>query len=140
MNALSRFDPFRDFWPEAFGRFPSAALRVPEGMPAEIRLDVSETASAYEVRAEIPGARKEDIHVRVDGNRVSISAERKQEREQKEGERVLLRELVSGSVARSFQLAQDLDEREVKARLEDGVLRLTLPKRSGGGARRVEIE
>ena len=72
MNALSRFDPFRDFWPEAFGRFPSAALRVPEGMPAEIRLDVSETASAYEVRAEIPGARKEDIHVRVDGNRVVV--------------------------------------------------------------------
>lgn len=138
MNALTRVDPFRDFWPEVFGRWP--AVRVPEGVPAEIRLDVSENGGANEVTAEMPGARKEDIHVRVEGNRVSISAARQQAREQKDGERVLLRELVSGSVARSFQLAHDIDEREVKARLEDGLLRLTLPKRGGGGARRVEIE
>ena len=71
---------------------------------------------------------------------MSIAAERQQTREQKEGERVLLRELVSGSVARSFTLAQDIDEAAVQARLEDGVLTLLLPKRSGGGARRIEIQ
>lgn len=138
MNALSRFDPFRDFWPEFAGRWPGAP-RAPEGMPAEIRLDVSETPTAYAVKAEIPGAKKEDIHVRVEGNSVSISAERKQEREKKEGERVLVRELVQGSVARGFTLAHDVDEREVTAKLEDGVLHLNLPKRQGGSARKIEI-
>jgi HSP20 family protein len=133
----TRFDPFREFWPEVFARLPA---RAPEGVPAEIRLDVSETPGAYSVRAEMPGARKEDIHVRVEGNAVSIAAERQQTREQKEGERVLLRELVSGSVARSFTLAQDIDEAAVQAKLEDGVLTLLLPKRSGGGARRIEIQ
>lgn len=139
MNTLTRFDPFRDFWPELSGRWPGT-LRMPEGMPGEIKLDVSETPAAYTVRADIPGAKKEDIHVRVEGNSVSISAERKQEREKKEGERVLLRELVQGSVARSFTLAHDIDEREVVAKLEDGVLNLTLPKRQGGSARKIEIQ
>lgn len=139
MNTLSRFDPLRELWPELMGRWPST-LRTVEGVPAEIKLDVSETPTAYTVRAEIPGARKEDIHLRVEGNRVALSAERRLEREQKEGERVLLRELVSGSVARSFQLAHDIDEREVQAKLEDGVLKLTLPKRVGSSARRIEIQ
>lgn len=136
MAGLTRIDPFRDFWPELMGRW---AVRAPEGTPTEIKLDVSETEKAYEVKAEIPGAKKEDIHLRVDGNTVSISAERRQEREQKDGERVLLRELSYGSVARAFTLAHDIDEREVVAKLEDGLLKLTLPKRQGSSAKRIEI-
>lgn len=139
MSALTRFDPFRDLLAEFGNRWP-ASLRGPEGAPVEIKLDVSETDKAYEVKAEIPGVKKEDIHVRVEGGYVSISAERRQEREQKEGERVLLRELVQGSASRSFSLAHEIDEREVVAKLEDGVLRLSLPKRSGGSARRIEIQ
>jgi HSP20 family protein len=147
MSNLTRFDPFRDmfrsplaeFWPEFGGRVP-AAFRGTEGLPADIRLDVAEAAEAYTVKAEIPGARKEEIHVRVEGATVAISAERKSTREQKEGERVLLRELVQGSVARSFTLAHEVDEAGVSAKLEDGVLTLVLPKRRGGASRRIEVQ
>lgn len=139
MAAITRFDPFRDFWPELSARWPTGQ-RLPEGSAPEIKLDVHETDKAYEVKAEIPGAKKEDIHLRVEGNYVAISAERRQEREQKQGERVLLRELVQGTVSRGFSLAHDIDEREVVAKLEDGVLRLTLPKRSSATARRIEIQ
>lgn len=138
MSALTRFDPLRDLLAEFGGRWP-AVLRLPDGTPTEIKLDVSETDKAYEVKAEIPGAKKEDIHVHVDGSYVSISAERREEREKKEGERALLREIVQGSVSRGFSLPLAIDEREVQAKLEDGVLRLTLPKRSGGAARRIDI-
>jgi len=140
MSNLTRFDPFRDLWPElSSGRWP-AAVRMPEGMPAEIKLDVSETPTAYAVKAEIPGAKKEDIHVHVEGNVVSIQAQREQKTEKKEGERVILRELVSGSVSRSFSLSHEIEDREVVAKLEDGVLNLTLPKRRGGAAKRIDVQ
>jgi len=139
MADITRFDPFRDFWPELGARWPKG-LRLPEGSGPEIKLDVHETDKAYEVKAEIPGAKKEDIHVHVDGSYVSISAERREQREKKEGERVLLREMVQGSVSRGFSLPLAIDEREVQAKLEDGVLRLTLPKRSGGASRRIDIQ
>jgi HSP20 family protein len=147
MSNLTRFDPFRDLmrgsfgdlWPEFGSRWP-AALRAAEGMPGEIRLDVAEAADAYTVKAEIPGAKKEEIHVRVEGATVAIGAEHQSVREEKEGERVLLRERVQGSVARSFTLAHEVDESAVSAKLEDGVLTLVLPKRRGGASRRIEIQ
>lgn len=139
MSALTRFDPLRDLLAEFGGRWP-AVLRQPDGTPTEIKLDVTETDKAHEVKAEIPGAKKEDIHVHVDGSYVSISAERREQREKREGERVLLREMVQGSVSRGFSLPLAIDEREVLAKLEDGVLRLTLPKRGGGASRRIAIQ
>lgn len=139
MSALTRFDPLRDLLAEFGGRWPTV-LRQPDGTPTEIKLDVSETDKAYEVKAEIPGAKKEDIHVHVDGSYVSITAERREQHEKKDGERVLLREMVQGSVSRGFSLPLAIDEREVQAKLEDGVLRLTLPKRSGGASRRIDIQ
>lgn len=83
------------------------------------------------VRADIPGVKKEDIKVNVDGNVVSISAEVKQEKEEKEGERVIRSERYRGEVSRSFSLGQDVDEGAAQAKYADGVLELTLPKKSG---------
>ncbi|HEY5324118.1 MAG TPA: Hsp20/alpha crystallin family protein [Caldimonas sp.] len=137
MNALTRLDRFEDLMPEFFRRI-SRPLAVAE--PGDIRLDVTENDKDYQVRAEIPGAKKEDMRVHVDGNFVSISAEVRKDKEEKSGGRVLVRESYYGRVSRGFSLAHEIDDKAVAAKLEDGVLKLTLPKREGSGARTIPIQ
>ena len=84
--------------------------------------------------------KKEDIQVSIDGNRVSISAETKMEKEEKEGEKMLRSERYSGKVARSFTLANEVDEAQAQAKYSDGVLELTLPKKPGATARKLAIQ
>jgi HSP20 family protein len=140
MSALTRFEPFEDFVPDFFRRF------MPRGMPMlepmqDIRVDIEEDDKQYVVRAEIPGAKKEDLRVEVDGNRVSIAAEIRKDREEtKQKGRVLVRETYEGNVSRSFSLPQDIDDTRVGAKLDNGVLKLTLPKSEGSRNRRVTIE
>ena len=105
-----------------------------------ITLDVAEKDNSYVVTAEIPGAKKEDIQIKIDGPQVSIKAERSGTRETKDGERVLLKERYFGKVARSIELAQDIDEAKAEARYNDGVLELTLPKKAQTGARQIAIQ
>lgn len=112
------------------------------GAPAatpSIRMDVKEQENAYMVHAELPGVKKEDIHVTVDGNQVAISAEVRQENEEKDGERILRSERYFGKVSRSFQLAQDIDDTQAIAKFNDGVLELTLPKRAAASSKRLSI-
>ena len=97
--------------------------------PVQLRIDVSETETAYTVHAEIPGVKKDDIHVAIDGNQVEISAEVKNEKEVKEGEKVLRSERYYGKVYRAFALGQDIDDAATEARYADGVLELKLPKK-----------
>lgn len=139
MNALTRFERMNDFFPDFFRGFPRA-LRLAEGMPNDIRIDVTETDKQYEVRAEIPGARKEDIKVNVNHNFVSISAEIKREKEEKQGKRVLMTETYTGMVSRGFTLEHEVDAKEVSAKFEDGVLKLTLPKLEGSGSRTIAVK
>lgn len=137
MANISRWDPLDDFFRGFFVR------PVEFGTPAEapsIKVDVKEGTDAFAVHAELPGVKKEDIHVSIDGPVVSISAERKQEKEVKEGERVLRTERYFGKVSRSFQLGQDLDEARASAKFNDGVLELTLPKKVTAAAKRLTIE
>ena len=140
MSALTRYDPIDRLFPELFRRVGWPARFAEEDSPGEIRIDVTEKDKDYEVRAEIPGAKKEDIRVKVDGNFVSISAEVKKDREEKSAGRVVLRETYVGSASRGFSLAHEIDAKGVVAKLEDGVLKLTLPKREGGGAKAIEIQ
>jgi HSP20 family protein len=105
-----------------------------------MRVDVKEDNDAYQIHAELPGISKEDIHVHIDGPVVSISAERKQEKEVKEGERVLRTERYYGKVSRSFQLGQEVDEERSSAKFADGVLNLSLPKKAAAQARRLTID
>jgi len=107
---------------------------------ALISLDVAEKDNTYVVTAEIPGAKKEDIKIQIDGAQVSIKAERSGTREAKDGERVLLKERFFGKVSRSIELAQDIDEEKVEARYNDGVLELTLPKKAQTSARQITIQ
>ena len=108
--------------------------------PSQMKVDVKETDSGYTVQAEVPGVPKEDIHVSVEGNVVSLRAEVRQLDQQVEGEKVLRSERYFGQVARSFQLPADIDAARAKAKYDNGVLTLTLPKKQGGNAQRVAIE
>jgi len=134
---LTRFDPFREM-DDMLGNFMMRPFWR-ESMTAEpqIRMDVKEADGKYVVNAEIPGVSKDDIHVSIEGNRVSISAEVKHEKEARDGERVIRSERSYGMASRSFSLADEIDEGKVDAKYTDGVLELTLPKKPG--AKRKEI-
>ncbi|HJV62149.1 MAG TPA: Hsp20/alpha crystallin family protein [Albitalea sp.] len=138
MGALTRMEQLDDLFPEFFRRW-NRPLAFGAEAPAEIRMDLTENDKDYQVRAVIPGAKKEDIHVTVDGNFVSIVAEVKKEKEEKSGGRVLMKESYYGSASRGFSLAHEIDDKRVVAKLEDGVLKLTLPKREGNGMHRIAI-
>jgi HSP20 family protein len=138
MTRLSVYDPFAEVFPELF-RGLMAPVKAPEGTALEIKVDVKESATDYTVHAELPGVAKDDIHVEIDGNRVSISGEVKRESEKKEGERVLRSERYYGSVARSFALANEIDESKSQAKYDNGVLTLTLPKRAVAGGKKLTI-
>lgn len=114
-------------------------VQMDKDMP-QIRMDVKEDATNYAVHADIPGVNKEDIHVSIDGNTVSISAEVKKSFEQKEGETVLRRERSFGRVSRSFSLENEIDEASANARYQDGVLELVLPKKVAAAARRLAVQ
>lgn len=145
MANISRYDPFEvafEPFDDLFrGFFRPVRL---EGMPAmptmQIRMDVKEDDKGYTVHADIPGVKKEDIHVSIDGNQVSISAEVKKETEQKEGEKVLRSERYYGKVARSFTLGQDINEADAKAKYADGVLELSLPKKAVTAAKKLMVQ
>ena len=138
-SELARFDPFWDV-DDIFDRFMMRPL-MREGMEIEpqIKMDVKEADGKYVVNAEIPGVNKDDIHVTVEGNRVSISAEVKQEKETKEGERVIRCERSYGMASRSFTLADEVDQGKVEAKYNNGVLELTLPKKPGSKRKEISI-
>ena len=142
MNSLvsrgSLFDEFfKDIAPGFYVR-PLHGDNLPA--PSQIKVDVKETDEGYTVQAEVPGVAKEDIHVSLEGNAVSLRAEVRQQDQQTEGEKVLRSERYYGAVARSFQLPSDIDAEQCKARYDNGVLTLTLPKKQGGNAQRLAIE
>jgi HSP20 family protein len=147
MNALTRFERLDDMFPDMFRRMMRPLAVAPAGFdaPGEIRIDVSEDDKSYEVRAEVPGAKKEDIRVTVDRNYVSISAEVKRETEEKSGKdnksgRTLVKELYYGSAARSFTLAHEVDEKAAQAKYDNGVLVLKLPKKLEASSRNLSIQ
>jgi len=142
MANISRYDPFGDVFDDLLKGFFVRPMAY-EGQPAapgRIKIDVSEKDSAYVVHAEIPGVKKEDIQVNIDGDQVSISAEARVETEVRENERVLHRERYYGKVARAFRLGTDIDQSAANAKYADGVLELTLPKKADVAGRQLTIQ
>ena len=137
MANITRYDPLDDFFRGFFVR-PVEMGNMPEA--PGVKIDVKEQEKAFVVHAEMPGIRKKDIHMVIDGPTVSISAERKQEKEVKDGERVLRTERYFGKVSRSFQLGQDIDDGAASAKFTDGVLELTLPKKAATQSKRLTID
>lgn len=143
MNSLiSRGNLFDDFFRDVAPGFYIKPLHGdPLPAPAQIKIDVTETDKAYTVQAEVPGVSKEDIHVSVDGNIVTLRAEVKQQDSSDRDEKVLRSERYFGAVSRSFQLQSDIDQEQSKAKYSNGVLTLTLPKKKAvGGTQRLTIE
>jgi len=141
MANITRWDPFDDF-DDLFKGFFLRPVRVEAGEPAQmrIRMDVKEDDKAYVVHAEMPGVSKEDIQVAIDGNQVSIGAEVKRDKQDKQGDKVLRSERYYGRVYRAFSLGQDVDQERAQARYEGGVLELTLPKKAATGQKRLAIQ
>ena len=113
--------------------------RAAQSLVSRARLEVTERNGNYEVRAELPGAKKEDIAIDIDGGYVSISAKINSQVERKSGERVLYSERSHESYARSFELPQAVDSSAADAKFEDGVLTLTLPKKDAPKSTRVSV-
>ena len=107
---------------------------------AQFRVDVSENEQAYTIRAEIPGVKKDEINISIEGDQVAISAEVKNEKDVKDGERVLRSERYYGKVYRAFQLGSTVDENAAAARYSEGILELTLPKKAATSAKRITIQ
>lgn len=112
-----------------------------DALPRQIKLDVKDDGDNFVVHAELPGVARDDIHVSVDGDVVSLSAEIKQHDQKSEEERVLRSERYYGAVSRSIRLPADVDESRAAAKYDNGVLTLTLPKRQQSqGARKLRID
>jgi HSP20 family protein len=140
MANITRFDPFNDL-DDLFKGFFVRPMRFDLEAPSQmsVKVDVTKADGAYTVKAELPGVKKEDIHVAIDGNQVTISGEVKKEKEEKKGEEVVRSERYYGKVSRTFTLAQEVDEAKAEAKYADGVLSLTLPTKAKASARKLTI-
>ena len=131
----SVYNPFQDFDDLEKAFFSDRSL-------GELKTDIKDLGESYALEADLPGFKKEDIHVDVKDNTLSITAERHSEFEQKEKKNSFLRcERSFGSYSRSFDIS-GIDCANIKAGYKDGVLTLTLPKqkKEEPTGRRLEIE
>jgi len=141
MANLTRYDPFNELVDDFFKGFFVRPLGFePRAEMPRMKVEVAEKNGSYFVTAEIPGVKKEDIHVTIDGAQVTLAAEVKREKEATEVDRVLHSERSFGKVTRSFTLPQDLDETKVEAKFTNGVLELALPKKAQPERKRITIQ
>jgi len=141
MNRLTQYEPLVGTLDGLFNEFFRPALVLDQrAETAPIRLDVKEDAAAYTVHAEIPGVKKENIAVEIEGNEVTIAAEVKRNEERKDGEKWLRTERHYGRTARRFALPQEVDEAKAEAKFTDGVLELTLPKKTQVTGRKIAVQ
>lgn len=141
--SLSRWNPFREF-EEFFNQYPRLGkgagssqelMTATDWAPA---VDISETPQAYLIKAELAGVKREDIKVKVEHGQLRLSGERRYEKEDKDDKQHRI-ERFYGSFSRSFSLPEDADDEHISAGYKDGVLTLTLPKRSEAQPRAREI-
>ena len=141
MLNITRFNPLEDAVENWFRGvpvwLPNPERRAPE--QAQFRMDVSENDKEYQVLAELPGVKKEEISITINGNEVAVSAEVKRERVVKNGETALCAERYYGKIQRAFSLGQEVDEATAQAKYNDGVLELTLPKKAVAAAKRLMV-
>jgi HSP20 family protein len=140
MANITRYDPFDDMFGDLLKGFFVRPVSFEGPSQSPVKVDVTEDDHAYKVKAELPGVKKEDINVSIDGSQISINAEVKKEHEEKDGERVLRSERYYGKFSRSFALSQDVDESTAQAKYSDGVLELILPKKTAVSAKKLYIQ
>jgi len=130
-------DAFENLFRGVPGWLPNPETRAPA--PMQFRMDVTENDKEYQVLAELPGVKKEEISITISGNEVAVSAEVKHEKDVESGETVLRAERYYGKIQRAFALGQEVDEATAQARYNDGVLELTLPKKTAAAAKRLVV-
>lgn len=135
---ISRSNLFDDFFSDVAPGFFLKPLHG-DPLPSQIKIDLKESPEAYTILAEIPGVSKEDIHVNINGNSVTFKAEVRQQDCRKD-ENMLRNERYFGAVSRSVSLPVDIDNGLSKAKYENGVLTLTLPKRTSTPNNRLTVE
>ena len=125
MDVFNDFDRdfFRGFWRPEHALYGKNAAHM-------MKTDVKETETGYEVDVDLPGFKKEDLRLELHDGTLTISAEKNLEKneENKEG-KVLRQERYSGAMSRSFYVGDQMTEEDIKARYEDGVLHLSIPKK-----------
>lgn len=141
MANTTRFDPFSTNLNDLFEGLLLRPIRFDTNGDQQLsmKVDVKQDDKAFTVSADMPGVKKDDVHVQVDGNLVTIDAEVKREKEEKKDERVVRSERYYGKLSRSFTLDTEVDETAVDAQYADGVLKLTLPKKAKSNAKKIAV-
>lgn len=137
LRPATTFDPFSDL-EDIFRGFENRALSRPYERTLEMRMDVNEDDKAYRITVDMPGVKKEDIDVAVEGNQVTITCEVKNELS-RDTEKEIHRERYAGKAFRTFSLPVDVDSGKADACYDGGVLNLTLPKKAETQAKRISI-
>lgn len=132
-----------------FPSFRRELERFFEGSPIEIpfaaagewgpAVDISETADAYTIQAELPGIDPKDVDIHVSDDAITIRGERKQEKEEKK-ENYIRKERVYGGFCRTLRLPSPVDAKGVEARYSAGILKIRLPKTEEGHRKKIEIK
>lgn len=146
-QSLTRFDPIaRMLSADPFRNIDDffTSMRMPSlfsgaELTPLIRMDVTASEQSYKVTADLPGVKKDDIKVNINGNQVSISAQTESRTEQASAN-LLCAEPSVGQHYRSFTLPQAVDDSQAQAQLNDGVLELTLPKKSAGSTKSLTLQ
>ena len=141
MNPLTRYEPLVGQLDGLFNEFfRPAFVWDNRAEAAPVRVDVKDSVEAYTVHAEMPGVKKEDIAVEIEGNEVTIGAEVRREHEATQGESLLHAERFYGKTARRFALPQEIDEAKAAAKFSNGLLELTLPKKASAASRKIVVQ
>ncbi len=141
MINITRFNPLEEAFETLFRGVP---VWLPDtetraSAPTQFRMDVTENDKEYQVLAELPGVKKEEISITINGNEVAVSAEVKREKDVNNGGTVLRAERFYGKIQRAFALGQEVDEATAQAKYNDGVLELTLPKKAAAAAKKLAV-
>jgi HSP20 family protein len=133
-NRLADRPAFQSLFEDLLEEFPLEPVRG-EFTP---RIHLSEDEANYHLRTELPGVAEKDVRLEYENGILTLRAERKEEKSEKEGEKVLYSECSACSYARSFELP-DVDVEKAQAALKDGVLSVTLPKQEKAKPRSIKI-
>ena len=139
MINIARFNPLEEAFESLVRGVPVWMPNTETRAPAQFRIDVTENDKEYQVLAEMPGVKKEEISITIDGIEVVVSAEVKRAGDVKDGETVLRAERYYGKIQRELAFSQAIDEATAQAKYNDGVLELTLPKKTVAATRRLAV-
>lgn len=134
---ISRMDPFADF-EDLLRTIGGRSLAREYERTMDMRLDVNEDEKGYVVNVDMPGVKKEDIDVSIEGNQVAIRAEVKREKSRDKGKEIY-NERYSGQAYRAFTLPAEIDSATAQAAYDGGVLTLTLPKKASTASKHLSV-